>query len=146
MRLWSLHPQYLDSAGLNASWREGLLAKNVLLGNTKGYTNHPQLIRFKNTPDPNLYIDAFLTEIYKEAARRNYSYSKEKIRMIENIPPIPVTKGQLEYEYEHLRRKLQKRSPQLLIKLPALTDLNMHPLFEAIEGGIEEWEVVDTNT
>ena len=146
MRLWSLNPQYLDSAGLNASWREGLLAKNVLLGNTKGYTNHPQLIRFKNTPDPNLYIDAFLTEIYKEAARRNYSYSKEKIRMIENIPPIPVTKGQLEYEYEHLRRKLQKRSPQLLIKLPELTDLKMHPLFEAIEGDIEEWEIVDTNT
>lgn len=142
MRLWSLHPQYLDSAGLNASWREGLLAKNVLLGNTKGYTNHPQLIRFKNSPDPNLYIDAFLTEIYKEAARRNFSYSKEKIRMIDNISPIPVTKGQLEYEYEHLRRKLQKRSPEPLEKLPALTELKPHPLFETIEGAIEDWEII----
>lgn len=142
MRLWSLHPQYLDSAGLNASWREGLLAKNVLLGNTKGYTNHPQLIRFKNSPDPNLYIDAFLTEIYKEAVRRNFSYSKEKIRMIEGIPPIPVTKGQLEYEFEHLKRKLQKRGPELLVKLPVLSNLKPHPLFEAIEGAVEEWEVV----
>ena len=142
MRLWSLHPQYLDSAGLNASWREGLLAKNVLLGNTKGYTNHPQLIRFKNSPDPSLYIDAFLTEIYKEAVRRGFSYSKEKIRMVEGIPAIPVTKGQLEYEYEHLRRKLQKRSPKLLLKLPMLTDLKPHPLFETIEGGIEEWEII----
>ncbi|MDR1503185.1 MAG: pyrimidine dimer DNA glycosylase/endonuclease V [Prevotella sp.] len=142
MRLWSLHPQYLDSAGLNASWREGLLAKNVLVGNTKGYTNHPQLIRFKNSPDPNLYIDAFLTEIYKEAARRNFSYSKEKICMIDNISPIPVTKGQLEYEYEHLRRKLQKRSPELLEKLPALTELKPHPLFETIEGAIEDWEII----
>ena len=142
MRLWSLHPQYLDSAGLNASWREGLLAKNVLLGNTKGYTNHPQLIRFKNTQDPSLYIDAFLTEIYKEAVRRNFSYSKEKIRIIEGIPPIFVTKGQLEYEFEHLRRKLQKRSPELLEKLPILTDLKSHSLFKTIEGGIEKWEVV----
>ncbi len=142
MRLWSLHPQYLDSAGLNASWREGLLAKNVLLGNTKGYTNHPQLIRFKNSPDPSLYIDAFLTEIYKEATRRNFSYSKEKIRMIENIPPIPVTKGQLEYEYEHLIRKLQKRSPELLVKLPVLIKLKPNPLFETIEGGIEDWEII----
>ena len=142
MRLWSLHPQHLDSAGLNASWREGLLAKNVLLGKTKGYMNHPQLIRFKNSPDPNLYIDAFLTEIYKEAMRRNFSYSKEKIRMIENISPIPVTKGQLEYEYEHLRRKLQKRSPELFIKLPALTELKPHPLFETIEGEIEDWEII----
>lgn len=142
MRLWSLHPQYLDSAGLNASWREGLLAKNVLLGNTKGYTNHPQLIRFKNSPDPNLYIDAFLTEIYKEAARRNFSYSKDKIRLIENISPITVTKGQLVYELEHLKRKLQKRSPELLEKLPTLVDLKIHPLFETIEGEIEEWEII----
>ena len=142
MRLWSLHPQYLDPAGLNASWREGLLAKNVLLGNTKGYTNHPQLIRFKNSPDPSLYIDAFLSEIYKEAERRNFSYNKEKIRMIENISPIPVTKGQLEYEYEHLRRKLQKRSPELLVKLPALSDLKPHPLFETIEGVVEDWEII----
>ncbi|MBD8387233.1 pyrimidine dimer DNA glycosylase/endonuclease V [Dysgonomonas sp. BGC7] len=142
MRLWSLHPQYLDSAGLNASWREGLLAKNVLLGNTKGYTNHPQLIRFRNSADPSLYIDAFLTEIYKEAVRRNFSYSKEKIRMIENIPPISVTKGQLVFEYEHLRRKLQKRSPELLEKFPILTDLKPHPLFEMIEGDIEDWEII----
>jgi len=142
MRLWSLHPQYLDSAGLNASWREGLLAKNVLLGNTKGYKNHPQLIRFKNSPDPNLYIDAFLTEIYKEAARRNFSYSKDKIRLIENISPITVTKGQLVYELEHLKRKLQKRSPELLEKLPTLVDLKIHPLFETIEGEIEEWEII----
>ena len=142
MRLWSLHPQYLDSAGLNASWREGLLAKNVLLGNTKGYTNHPQLIRFKNSSDPPLYIDAFLTEIYKEAERRNFSYSKEKIRLIERISPIPVTKGQLEYEYQHLRRKLQKRSPELFVKLPALTELKPHPLFQTIEGGVEDWEII----
>ncbi len=142
MRLWSLHPQYLDSAGLNASWREGLLAKNVLLGNTKGYTNHPQLIRFRNSADPSLYIDAFLTGIYKEAVRRNFSYSKEKIRMIENIPPISVTKGQLVFEYEHLRRKLQKRSPELLEKFPILTDLKPHPLFEMIEGDIEDWEII----
>ncbi|MFR6354685.1 pyrimidine dimer DNA glycosylase/endonuclease V, partial [Akkermansia sp.] len=27
MRLWSLHPSYLDSAGLVALWREGLLAR-----------------------------------------------------------------------------------------------------------------------
>nr|WP_243687290.1 pyrimidine dimer DNA glycosylase/endonuclease V [Methanobacterium formicicum] len=48
MRLWSLHPKYLDVKGLVALWREGLLARAVLKGKTKGYTNHPQLIRFKN--------------------------------------------------------------------------------------------------
>jgi len=47
MRLWSLHPKYLDSKGLVALWREGLLAKKVLEGGTKGYRNHPQLERLK---------------------------------------------------------------------------------------------------
>ena len=142
MRLWSLHPQYLDSAGLNASWREGLLARNVLLGNTKGYTNHPQLVRFKNSPNASLYIDAFLTAVYKEAIRRNYSYNKDKINIIEEIEPIDVTNGQMKYEYEHLKRKLEKRSPDLLSKLPVLVDIEPHPLFRVIDGEIEEWEIV----
>jgi hypothetical protein len=29
MRLWTLHPQYLDAKGLVALWREALLAKAV---------------------------------------------------------------------------------------------------------------------
>ena len=31
MRLWSIHPKYLDRQGLLAVWREGLLAQKVLL-------------------------------------------------------------------------------------------------------------------
>lgn len=147
MRLWSLHPGYLDSAGLNACWREGLLARNVLLGTTKGYIHHPQLNRFRASFDPLLYIDAFLTEIYKEALKRNFAYTKEKIRMIEDIPQIPVTKGQLEYEFEHLKQKLQKRNPEFLdrtnrLRISAWGELQPHPLFEVIEGGIEQWEIL----
>ena len=32
MRLWSLHPRYLDARGLVACWRETLLAQKVLAG------------------------------------------------------------------------------------------------------------------
>jgi Pyrimidine dimer DNA glycosylase (EC 3.2.2.17)/DNA-(apurinic or apyrimidinic site) lyase (EC 4.2.99.18) len=60
MRLWSLHPKYLDKLGLLGLWRESLLAQKVLLGKTKGYKNHPQLIRFKKTEDPILYIGTYL--------------------------------------------------------------------------------------
>ncbi len=67
MRIWSIHPKYLDTKGLVALWRETLLAKNVLTGNTKGYKNHPQLLRFKNTENPLDAINQYLTEIYKEA-------------------------------------------------------------------------------
>lgn len=64
MRLWSIHPKYLDAKGLVALWREALLAQNVLLGNTKGYKNHPQLIRFKNHTDSISAIGFYLHEIY----------------------------------------------------------------------------------
>ena len=52
MRLWSIHPKYLDTKGLLAVWREALLAKKVLENKTKGYKNHPQLERFKQQNDP----------------------------------------------------------------------------------------------
>jgi Pyrimidine dimer DNA glycosylase len=51
MRIWSLHPRYLDRQGLTAGWREGLLAQKVLTGTTKGYRNHPQLRRFRAPGD-----------------------------------------------------------------------------------------------
>jgi len=37
MRLWTIHPKYLDAKGLVALWRETLLAKHVLEGKTPGY-------------------------------------------------------------------------------------------------------------
>jgi len=41
MRLWTLHPKYLDTKGLLAVWREALLAQKAIKGATKAYRNHP---------------------------------------------------------------------------------------------------------
>ena len=60
MRLWSLDPQYLDTKGLVALWRESLLAKKVLRGLTKGYKHHPQLMRFKAQKNSLQAIDRYL--------------------------------------------------------------------------------------
>ncbi|MGP1680491.1 MAG: pyrimidine dimer DNA glycosylase/endonuclease V [Giesbergeria sp.] len=49
MRLWSLHPQYLDSKALVALRREGLLAQAVLAGLTRGDPSSRQ--RFMQTAD-----------------------------------------------------------------------------------------------
>jgi hypothetical protein len=79
MRLWSLHPNYLDSKGLVALWREGLLAQRVLQGMTRGYRKHPQLIRFQNTKIPNRAISCYLSHIATEADNRNYHFDRLKI-------------------------------------------------------------------
>ena len=100
MRLWSIHPKYLDPAGLTACWREGLLAREVLCGRTSGYRNHPQLAR------------------------------------------LTVSCGQLDYEFEHLKRKLELRSPKNYMRLIAVRSIEPHPLFRVTTGGVAVWEII----
>jgi hypothetical protein len=79
MRLWSLHPQYLDTKGLIALWREALLAQAVLSNKTRGYKQHPQLLRFKTCTNPSLQICNYLRSIHGEAVRRGYNFDEAKL-------------------------------------------------------------------
>lgn len=142
MRIWSLHPRYLDTKGLVALWRETLLAKNVLAGNTKWYKNHPQLLRFKNTENPLDAINQYLAEIYTEASRRNYNFDREKIDWDFKPTILTVTQGQMEYEKNHLLKKLQTRDLEKFKEIKVSNIFNAHPLFEIAEGEIEEWETL----
>jgi len=141
LRLWSIHPKYLDTQGLLALWREGLLAQKVLLGLTKGYVNHPQLIRFKRTTNPPLYIGTYLYYVYLEGIRRGYMFNSSKIRAYDlTLERIPVTVGQLRYEHQHLLNKLRTRSPTHYGVIKELRDIEPHPLFKLVPGDVEPWE------
>lgn len=142
MRIWSLHPKYLDTKGLVALWRETLLAQKVLQEKTKGYKNHPQLIRFRSTSDPLGAIGAYLTEVAKEADKRGYNFDKTKIFSDSFSELIPVTKGQVQYEFDHLLSKLSNREPVLYQKFMNETKIETIPLFRLIDGGVENWEKV----
>ena len=142
MRLWSIHPRYLDAKGLVALWREGLLAQNVLLGNTRGYQNHPQLLRFKNTGNQVGAIASYLRLVADEAKKRNYNFDRSKIvnRHIRN--KLAVTDGQLSYEFQHLLRKLKKRDLERYHVLVNADTIELHPLLIEVSGDIENWEIV----
>jgi len=167
MRLWSLHPQYLDTKWLLAVWREGLLAKHVLEWKTKWYKNHPQLIRFRATENPLQAINEYLQEIVKEAKNRWYHFDESKICTSSswtrfripsnawdaeiNLPAgrqgsawqschIRVTSGQILYETKHLKNKLTIRDSERAKNLPENPIL--HPMFQEIPGEIEPWERV----
>jgi hypothetical protein len=142
VRLWSLHPKYLDAKGLVALWRETLLAQKVLAGKTKGYTRHPQLIRFRETGDPVGAVAEYLRAIVAEADARGYNFDSSKIAGVQYRGAIPVSDGQLSFELEHLRAKLIKRGTKDLSRLPEAGPPDPHPLFEVIEGPMEEWERV----
>ncbi|QFR49596.1 DNA lyase [Sulfurimonas lithotrophica] len=142
MRLWSIDLSYLDSKGLVALWREGLLAQNVLLGKTKGYKNHPQLLRFKNTDNPKLAISAYLHFVVDEADKRGYSFKRDKIIHNKKCNNIEVTSGQIKYEFNHLLKKLKVRDPKRYEEISSINEIKLHPLFVKIDGDIEEWEII----
>lgn len=140
MRLWSLHPRYLDRQGLVALWREGLLAQAVLGGATRGYRNHPQLERFRAHPDPRGAIAAFLHAVADEADRRAYRFDRLRIVPMGDSRSIPVTSGQLHFEWRHLLAKLQVRDPDRAALLTPVRSPDPHPLFHPVEGPIALWE------
>ena len=142
MRLWSLHPKYLDPKGLVALWREGLLAQAVLAGRTRGYKHHPQLTRFLSSAAPRSYIGAYLDRVHAEAVRRGYNFDKGKIDRVGKVERLTVTRGQLEYEWLHLTAKLGTRAPAWLGELTAVRQPQPHPLFRVIAGDVAPWEVL----
>jgi hypothetical protein len=136
----SLHPQYLDTQGLLALWREALLAQKVLSGHTVGYKNHPQLERFKKHPRPNEAIVAYLLSVWKESKKRGYNFDLKKINAKETKRKIQVTQGQLQYELQWLCQKLKRRSLKQYRFVASQKKVRLHPLFQPIKGPVEEWE------
>lgn len=140
MRIWTLHPKYLDPKGLVALWRETLLAQNVLLERTHGYRNHPQLIRFRQCSNPLGAIATYLREVAREADARGYNFDKGKIIQRRFNGRLTVTEGQLEYEFAHLLHKLSIRAPGRYAELASIRQIRVHELFGRVPGGVEHWE------
>lgn len=150
MRIWSVHPSQLDAKGLVACWRETLLAQKVLQGLTKGYTNHPQLKRFRLCADPVQAVATYLHIIADEADARGYNFDRTRIvssrpKTVEAL--MPVTQGQLDYEFDFLRQKVEARDKKWFATHFAKDARpEAHPLFYVIPGDIEEWEHVKNIT
>jgi hypothetical protein len=140
MRLWSIHPKYLDQKGLTAVWREGLLAQKVLLGETRGYRIHPQLDRFRKCWNPVSAIGAYLAAVQAEAARRGYAFDVRKIKSSRCVARLPVKRGQIQFEWRHLLAKVRRRDRKKFQELRAVSRPKPHPLFRVASGGIEDWE------
>ena len=140
MRLWTIHPQYLDAKGLVAAWREALLAQKVLQGATRGYVNHSQLMRFRMHTRPLPAVAAFLAGLAGEAERRGYRFNTSKISPLRLRAQIEETHGQLLYEWAHLRAKLRVRAPELYRKIKKIDLPEPHPLFRIVAGEVQAWE------
>ena len=142
MRLWTLHPKYLDAQGLVALWRETLLAKAVLRGETRGYRQHPQLVRFLVQAAPVSAVNNYLAAIHEEATARGYRFDRSKIGPCRAVASIAVNDGQIAHEWQHLMAKLQARSPEVFARWRDVGVPDLHPLFSPRRGPVEDWERV----
>jgi hypothetical protein len=138
IRLWTLHPMYLDARGLVALWREALLAQKVLRGMARGYRHHPQLLHFAGQKNPPAALAGYLAVVQAEARRRGYRFDASKIGTRRFRGKMTATRGQLFYEWRHLKRKLKKRDVKryrdlLPVKIPA-----PHPRFWIVPGRAED--------
>jgi hypothetical protein len=140
VRIWSLHPKYLDARGLVALWREGLLAQAVLKGETNGYVHHPQLLRFQEQSLPVSFIAEYLRGVHGEAANRGYRFAAEKISRSRAPASLTVTRGQLVFEWHHLMEKLRTRDPKWQARLATVKTPQPHPLFRVVRGNVAQWE------
>ena len=144
MRLWTLHPKYLDSKGLVALWREALSAQAIFKGHTKAYARHPQLIRFRQSRTPIKNIAAFLRIVHAEGSRRGFKFNIDKIGRGGHVECMTVTRGQIKYELDHFMAKLLMRDPQRFNDLKSVRKIDPNPLFKIIQGGVEDWGKIKT--
>ncbi|MBF0461967.1 MAG: DNA lyase [Magnetococcales bacterium] len=140
MRLWTLHPRYLDPRGSVALWREALLAQAVLRGETRGYRHHPQLVRFLEQQDPLGTVASYLEGVSTEAKSRGYRFDTSRISHPAVTGWIEETRGQMLFEWGHLQRKLAARAPATLVKWKNVSVPDPHPLFRVVAGDVRPWE------
>jgi hypothetical protein len=140
MRLWSLHPRYLDARGLVACWREALLARAVLSGTTRGYRDHSQLERFRSHSRPRAAINDYLRALYREARRRGYDFDRRKLGRTRPVGHLPVTSGQVRFELAHLKKKIRRRNRRAYLLFREVDVPSLHPIFRLVQGNREPWE------
>ena len=164
VRVWTIHPKYLDPKGIQAVWRDTLLLQELMVNPSKtGYITHPQykrrirkfyrkynnliifhfLIfdRWFHFTTPIDDVGYYLRHVYFESQKRNHNFVRGKIlRDIDNVTKHTVTFDQLQYELEHLKRKCITRDPQHYERIESLKLPYPHPLFSPILGEVEAWE------
>jgi hypothetical protein len=85
-------------------------------------------------------IASYLISVIAEADRRGYNFNRSKIINKEIKSKIPVTNGQVEYEFKHLLEKLIMRDPDLYNQLKTVKRIKVNPTFKKVPGKVEDWE------
>lgn len=148
MRLYSFHPKYLDNVGLSRQINEGVLGLKALSGQQKMWQNHPQLDRFKKMTGlhPQKTYQLYMLPVIHEWRIRKLAGISVMLPEPKPTPKLMnVTIEQIKYEWIHYINKLcsqKNRDLELGKRLNLIPVPDPHPLFEIIDGEIEQWEKI----
>lgn len=101
--------------------------------------------------NPAAAIARYLAVVYEESVRRGYHFDLSKITAGLHRGhrqggalriKITETKGQLLYEWEHLKAKLAGRDRARHRTSQSVSVPEHHPLFRIVKGDVREWERV----
>lgn len=70
----------------------------------------------------------------------SYAFDRSKVGPVRAIDPIPVSSGQLAYEWRHLLAKLAVRNPAVFARWRTVAVPACHPLFHQQAGPVAAWE------
>jgi hypothetical protein len=98
------------------------------------------VLRFRAHASPVGCIGEYLRGVHEEAATRGYSFAAERITRTRASGRLTVTRGQLEYEWQHLLQKLRSRDPKRLAELRKIKRPIAYRLFRVVHGGVAPWE------
>jgi|DewCreStandDraft_3_1066083.scaffolds.fasta_scaffold00567_11 hypothetical protein len=146
MRLWTIHPVYLDAMSLVALWRSSLLARDVIEGKDKSYGIKPPMYRFINHPDPVRAINTYIYYIWLEGRERGYKFDEKQLHMdkidLEGRIKVPVTDGQLAFEVWNLLMGLVRKRPIRLFGYVGIECFMPNPVFKVYMGPPDPWEKI----
>lgn len=148
MRLWSIHPQYLDTKEFVACWKDAIDASAIIKRDDRNiHKIYPQLSRFNDIIPSKPAINKYLMFMYYNSIIRGYRFKHKNIdfKEIEKNPGIRilVTRGQLNHELKIVRKILEDRDSELLDSpIYSYREVEPNPMFMVITGGIEQWEVL----
>ena len=112
---------------------------NLIIARIRGEPSE-ELLRFSGTERPVPSIAAYLRNVQAEADARGYSFDRGRLARAGEVEPITVSRGQLDFEWEHLTAKVRVRDPAWYKALAKIAKPEAHPMFRIVRGGVAGWE------
>lgn len=145
MRVWTIHPKYLNRKELSACWHDGLRALKVLSEPEKYQRFYEGLSVFRVQSEPVYALAKYLQAIGKEGVKRGLQMD---LSLLPEVPKdfrlkIPVSEERIASERKLLTKRLAGLGRWHLRKFQSMLPGRTNPLFFVQnDNHPSPWEII----